>query len=286
MHDTALKDHLTIVGLLPDFVLGTLDETSLRRVAQHLELCSICRDECANAMNVLGSLAAVPPPAGLRGAILRRAAQLRTGRQVNDSPQETARHRARAAVPLRLLPADEQPRSLPFGQPLARRALVAASAALFLISGLLGLTYERLNVGIPSLTFPDARTQALVNDPAAAYPLNDSDFSATTTGVVFAEPTGRELYLTANGLPALPPDRHYQVWLFASGDRVDNLGTIVPGTNGEVRALLKAPNPFATYIALSLTAEPASGEPTPSTEEVLGGSFPVESAARLPTIDA
>ena len=49
MHDTALQDHLTIVGLLPDFVLAKLDETTLRRVAQHLELCPICRDECANA---------------------------------------------------------------------------------------------------------------------------------------------------------------------------------------------------------------------------------------------
>src|SRR3954452_16284033 len=93
MYDTALQDHLTIVGLLPDFVLGKLDETALRRVARHLELCPICRVECANAMNVLGSLAAVPPPADLRGAVLRRAAQPRTGRQMNDSSQEFTRQR-------------------------------------------------------------------------------------------------------------------------------------------------------------------------------------------------
>src|SRR5262245_13007191 len=151
MHDTELQDHLTIVGLLPDFVLGTLDETTLRRVARHLEFCSICRDECANAMNVLGSLAAVPPPAGLRGAILRRAAQLRAGRGENDSLRGPAPQKARAVVPLQLLSVAERPRSLPFGRPLSHRALVAAAAALFLISGLLGLTYERLNVGLPSI---------------------------------------------------------------------------------------------------------------------------------------
>src|SRR5215218_10246208 len=75
MSDTALKDHLTIVSQLPDFVLGTLDETSLRRVSRHLEVCDICRHELANAMDVLGSLAAAPPPsAWVRSAVLQRAA--------------------------------------------------------------------------------------------------------------------------------------------------------------------------------------------------------------------
>jgi hypothetical protein len=284
MHNTALQDHLTIAGMLPDFVLGTLDETTLRRVSRHLEHCPICRDEYANAMNVLGTLAAVPPPAGLRGAVLRRAAQPRTGRQENDSSEGIARQTA-PAVPLRLLLGDERPRSLPFGQPLSRRVLVAASAAVFLVSGLLGWNYERHHVGYSSVAFQDGRTQALLNDPAAAYPLDESDLSSSTTGVVFAEPAGRDLYLIANGLPALPPDQRYQVWLFARGDHVVSLGTIAPGANGEVRALLETPKPFDTYIALSLTAEPASGKHKPSTEEVLGGSFPAESAAVPPAID-
>ncbi len=61
-----------IVAQLPDFVLGKLDETSLRRVDRHLEVCPTCRHELANAMDVLGMLAAVPsPPAWVRGAILR-----------------------------------------------------------------------------------------------------------------------------------------------------------------------------------------------------------------------
>src|SRR5918997_1823019 len=75
MGDTTLRDHLTIVTQLPDFVLGKLDETSLRRVSRHVEICPTCRRELANAMDALGVLAAVsPPPAWVRGAILRRAA--------------------------------------------------------------------------------------------------------------------------------------------------------------------------------------------------------------------
>src|SRR3954469_20030219 len=75
MHDTTLRDHLVIVAQLPDFVLGKLDETSLRRVDRHLEACATCRRELANAMDVLGSLAVAPPPAAwLRDAVLQRAA--------------------------------------------------------------------------------------------------------------------------------------------------------------------------------------------------------------------
>src|SRR5918996_417486 len=75
MGDTTLRDHLTIVGQLPDFVLGTLDETSLRRVSRHVDGCPTCRRELANALDVLGLLAVAPaPPAGVGDAILQRAA--------------------------------------------------------------------------------------------------------------------------------------------------------------------------------------------------------------------
>ena len=49
MRDTTLRDHLTIVAQLPDFVLGKLDETSLRRVSP-----------------ASGSLRHLPPRAGQR----------------------------------------------------------------------------------------------------------------------------------------------------------------------------------------------------------------------------
>src|SRR5688500_3390400 len=75
MGDTTLRDHLTIVAQLPDFVLGKLDETSLRRVSRHVDACATCRHELANATEVLGLLAdSPPPPASVRSAILQRAA--------------------------------------------------------------------------------------------------------------------------------------------------------------------------------------------------------------------
>jgi anti-sigma-K factor RskA len=288
MRDRSMQEHLSIVGMLPDFVLGKLDETSLRRVAKHLEHCPTCNEEGANAMDVLGALAEVPPPpACLRGEILRRAAV------ADPTPQRDSSNAGEAAdgqevgrvISLRLGPDAAKPRNAPFGRPLSRRVLLAASAAVLLASTLLGWSYERQHAPVPPISLND-RIEMLMKDPAAAYSLDDSDLPIPARGVVFAAPTGREVYLVADGLPALPPDRLYQVWLFTKGNQVVSPGMVSPGTNGEVRALLETPDPFDTYIALSLTAEPVSGKHRPTSEEVLGGMFPVESASRPPSIDA
>jgi hypothetical protein len=287
MRDLSMQEHLSIVGMLPDFALGKLDETSLRRVAKHLEHCPTCQDEYASAINVLGALADVPPPpAGLRGEILRRAASDPTPQRYGSHAGEDAvGQKLGGVIPLRLGPDAAKPRNAPFGQPLSRRVLLAASAAVLLASTLLGLSYERQRAPVPPISLND-RIEALIKEPAAAYPLDDSDLPIPARGVVFADPTGRDVYLVANGLPALPPDRIYQVWLFTKSNQVVSPGMVSPGTNGEIRALLETPDPFDTYIALSLTAEPVRGKHKPTSEEVLGGMFPVESASLPPSNEA
>lgn len=282
MNDMTMREHLMIVALLPDFVLGKLDDATLRRVSRHLEVCSTCRGESANAMNVLGLLAAVPPPpAWLRSAILRRVIA-----EVPAAGRKNARHtriltdQNAAWKPL----SDEDRRyGMPFGRPVPRWALTMASAAVLLVGGLVGWTYEQRN-GI----ILEDRIYAMVNDASTAHPLEDSDLPVSATGVVFAEPTGREVYLVANSMPVLPSDQRYQVWLFTIDDEQVSAGLVPVGANGEVRALLETPAPFASYVGVALTVEPKSGSPTPTSEMVLGGAFPATSAgaARILPVEA
>ena len=274
MHDSAMRDHLIIVELLPDFVLGKLDETTMRRVSRHLETCDTCRGECANAMAVLGSLADVaPPPVSLRDAILRRAPALRPAatRQVaqsNSAPQRQSRVAAQGR------------HGPPFGRPLPRWALAASAAVVFIATGLAGWSVQHR---APAAA--DDRIQALVSDPAAAYPLDDSDIDVAATGVVFAEPTGREVYLVANGLPVLRHDQRYQVWLFTAQDKLVSAGLVTAQPDGELRALLQTPDPFVDYVGVGITAEPQNGSSAPTSDLVLGGSFsPV--AAEVPPMPA
>ena len=270
MHDSTLKDHLTIVAQLPDFVLGKLDETSLRRVSRHLDICSICSRELENAMDVLGSLAVVSaPPASLRGAILRRAATERPAASRQGVPLGSSRAEPIAASGQRLISQKDSRLRMPFGKPVPHWVLVAASAAVFLVSGVVGWGYEQRNA-----VSQDDRISALVDDPAMAYPLDDSDLSVAAAGVIFAEPEGYEVYLVANGLPVLPNDQRYQVWLFTTEDKQESAGLLTVGADGDLRALLQTPAPFADYVGVGITAEPQTGSAIPTSDLVLGGSFP------------
>jgi anti-sigma-K factor RskA len=107
----------------------------------------------------------------------------------------------------------------------------------------------------------------------------------SATGVVFAEPHGREVYLVANGLPVLPADQRYQVWLFTAQDRLESAGLVTAEADGDVRVLLETPAPFADYVGVALTAEPETGSAVPTSDLVLGGSFPPVIAA-LPSSPA
>jgi anti-sigma-K factor RskA len=283
MRDTTLSDHLTIVAQLPDFVLGKLDETSLRRVSRHVDVCPTCRRELANAMDILGSLAAAPPPpAWLRGAILRRAAAtLPAATHQVGAPRSAIAEPNVTRGSERSLDADTNRRHpIPLGQPVRRWVFVAASAAVFLVSGLVAWGYEQRNA-----VNPDDPISALVSESASAYPLDDSDLPVSATGVVFAEPQGREVYLVANGLPELPHDQRYQVWLFTTDDQQQTAGLLTVEDDGDLRAFLQTPAPFAHYVGVGLTVEPATGSAFPTSDLVLGGSFP-PAVATLPSMPA
>jgi anti-sigma-K factor RskA len=279
MGDTTLRDHLTIVAQLPDFALGKLDETSLRRVSQHVDICATCCGELAHATEVLGLLTDAPaPPARVRSAILQRAA----AEYPNPTRQGGAPRRAIAESNATdgdgqwMASARNGQRHRSFGKLVPRWTLVAAALAVLLVSGFRGWGYMQRTGSVGN---EDGLVSALVDDSATAYPLDDSDLSVSATGVVFAEPQGREVYLVANGLPGLPHDQRYQVWLFTAGDQLDSAGLVTVGADGDLRALLQTPAPFTDYVGVALTAEPASGSVSPTSDLVLGGSFPPAVAA-------
>jgi hypothetical protein len=149
---------------------------------------------------------------------------------------------------------------------------------------LAGWGYEQRNSSA-NMHVQDNPVSTLVNDSANAYPLDDSDLPVSATGVLFAEPQGRKVYLVANGLPALPQNERYQVWLFTTDDQQQSAGLVTVGARGDLHAVLETSAPFANYVGVALTAEPESGSAVPTSDLVLGGSFPPAIAA-LPSLPA
>ncbi|HEU0116639.1 MAG TPA: anti-sigma factor [Thermomicrobiales bacterium] len=259
-------DHAAVAELLPDFVLGKLGDRSERRVRRHLADCPRCRGECDATLELLGALAAVPPPPpAVRDAIVRRAAAESAALGSRRPPLQLLP--AAPPAPSTGAPAISAPRpETPFGRPLPRWALVAASAAVLLVGSFVSWNYEFRNQVSQQM-----RIYALTSDPSAAHPLNDSDLSAPVSGVLYAEPTSPDGYLVANGLPALPPTELYQVWLFTDGGKPISVGSLTVGADGDARAFLRTPAPFDDYFAVALSAEPRIGSDAPTTAMTLGG---------------
>jgi anti-sigma-K factor RskA len=273
MKDTSLRNHLTIVGQLPDFVLGKLDETSVRRVARHLEDCPVCQREATNAMVALGTLADVPPPAAtVRSEILRRADATRPAASGPAPAADDAWAVSDESRGITRFPGWSRRTRWRWDQSVHGKAV--AAAVVVLVSGLLGWSYEQR-----APTLQQDRVDAMMDEQVVAYPLDDSDLPVSAAGVVFAGPASREVYLVANGLPVLPHDQRYQVWLFTDDDKQESAGLVTVEPDGDLRAYLQIPEPFADYVGVALTAEPMGGSAVPTSDLVLGGSFPPVIAA-------
>lgn len=268
--DAPLRDHLVSVTQIPDYVLGTLDDTSLRRMERHLQRCDTCRNEYLFAMEALIHLGShVAPPPAARAAILERVSAETTLPVIRPRPRHMPAEVLPDAAPWRSWPRPRDLRRvLPPAGPVSR-GLVAAAAALLLAMGAVGWLEEQRR---PSLA--EAQIEALVNDPSVAYSLVDSDLPITATGVVFADPGGRQAVLLANDLPLLPHDQRYQVWLFTIDNERVSAGMLSPGPDGAVMELLQMPDAFASYVGIALTVEPEDGSAAPTTDMVLGGSLP------------
>ena len=134
--------------------------------------------------------------------------------------------------------------------------MAAVSAAVLLVGSFTSWHYEFRDHIVQQM-----RIYALTSDPMAAHPLIDSDLSAPVSGVLYAEPTSSDAYLVANGLPALPPTEHYQVWLFKDDGAPISAGSLSVGANGDARALLQTPAPFDDYFAVALSGRTPDRQP-------------------------
>ena len=163
-------------------------------------------------------------------------------------------------------------------------ALVAASAAVFWSSGLAG--GARATQRQRHLHVQDMPVSALVDDSAHAYPLDDSDLSVSATGVLFAEPQGHKVFLVANGLPGLPRVERYQVWLFTS--RRPARECRAADRWGRRRPAGVSPDTCSLYRLCRGRPHRRAEQreaPSPTSDLVLGGSFPPAIAA-LPSLPA
>jgi anti-sigma-K factor RskA len=104
----------------------------------------------------------------------------------------------------------------------------------------------------------------LQEDEQQTYDLVATDTAAPAGQVVHLEETG-EAVLVAQGLPELPEDRTYEIWVIRGDEDPIPSGLFKP-QNGRAAAPITTPIEGADVIAV--TEEPAGGSPAPTSDPI------------------
>jgi anti-sigma-K factor RskA len=238
--------HAELEQLAAGYVLGALEPDDDHAFRRHLSGCAACQAEVRELEAVVGELAwsapQVDPPRSLRTAI-RRSVGVPAGR---------------GARTFRLGP----PRTI-----LSRVAVALGVVLLFVLSF--------WNMGLRNQVALDQRrleafeaAARLVNDPQAeTFTLTGPDGAR---GVVVASTLRDRGALIVQGLPALPPDRVWQLWAIPPGG---GLNQAIPGrtwlSSDEVAAIPFDGMRLEPQTTFAVTSEPRGGSRRPSPPLVL-----------------
>jgi anti-sigma-K factor RskA len=235
-----------VVELLPNYVLGGLDEEEEYQVFEHLAACPGCRAELRLYQNTVEQLALAAPDAApspeLADRLMARIAKADSSRRIG--PAQT-----RWWQPL-----------VNFGR---RAAPVWGVISLFLIV-VLGLSnlllWQRVNQLETSSVAGVMRTITLKGTADAPY----------GTGTIIISLDGEHGTLVVDRLPVLSDEQQYQLWLSQNGYRASG-GVFSVSKSGYGSVWVSAPYPLASYTDFGVWIEPAGGSADPTGIKVLGG---------------
>ena len=232
-------------GAVGSYVVDALDPEERAEFESHLTTCDYCRtevDQLSEAVSKLAALGVTPPPAFVRGNVLGDISRVRP------LPEPADPAPARAAV-------DElQVRRL------RRRThiLTALVAAITLAAVALGgWTYAVVQQQQASQTTANPlQTELLAAPDARIYPV---ELKAGGRGsFIVARSLNRAAFV--GDLPALEPDRRYQLWTIGP-NRQPRPDLLLDGGTSQVEELR---TPVADAIGLAISIEPSTGATTPS----------------------
>jgi len=241
-----MMDHEAIEGLMPAYALGAVDPDESRAVEAHLRACATCRDLLTEYRDLSGDLLfAAPPmaaPAGITERMRQRLAPVR-----HEAAPRAWWTRLRGAF---LVPA------------------LAAAVLLLLVTNL--YWFGRMNRLDRQVTEQASLVASLANAPATALRAEAS--APYAQGVVYKSNSGQAALLCVYGMPALPSDKSYQLWLIKDGKR-ESGGVFQVSEGGFGFLMVKPTRPLTDYGSVGITIEPIGGSPAPTSPRVLGGSL-------------
>jgi len=292
--------------LLPAYALGALDGDELRELAAHLAAgCPVCEGElrrlaaevedlAAAAAELPESLAAAAPEI-LDGVKRRLLAELPRVSQVPRVSAPAAE--SRSPAPPAAFPAPPSPahgtravRAVRRWAPLAAAAVLALVAAWGLAGqARMGAEVERLRGESRQLaaraeaaerqaalaqaeSLRLARTISILAAPGVqSVRLAGMGTSHAAAGRTYVDVADRQAVFYASGLPALGPDKTYQLWYLDDQDHPTSAGVFEVDARGKAALVVDQPLPVERIQAWAVTIEPRGGRPQPTGPMALAG---------------
>jgi len=239
-------------ALAGPYALDALDDDEREVFERHLRGCAECAQEVRGlreAAAELSHLTQAGPPPQLRAVILGAVAQSRPLPPLVETPGTR----------------DGNVRPLRRNRRQALWQTVAAACALIAIAvSAWGYSQHR-----------EAQRAASARDAVLQSVLKAPDVRATTTamkqgqGTLIYSRSERRLVLIGRGMPALPEDRTYQLWLMTDTGAPVSGGVFRPDQAGNVE--VSASGNLDGVGQMGVSVEPAGGstQPTLSTVQVL-----------------
>lgn len=228
------------------YVLHALSDEERVAFERHLTECPACAQEVTELAETsarLGVAVDTPPPPLLRSRVMAEISQTRQLPPLGDT---TGR-------PVTVL----RPRRWPMWT-----ALTAAAASVVLaVTIAIGTiqTNRELSDELAALQASNAELGELLAAPDAE--VGTAPASTGGTGILVVSRDQDRAMFMADGLPALPADRTYQLWLV--GDEVRSGGLLDPA-GGPLVA-----QDVGDLDAVAITVEPAGGSPSGTTDPIL-----------------
>lgn len=243
--------HNRWADLAEAYVLDALTDQEAEEFETHLSKCQLCRDWVRELRDVIGllpqALRPVEPPAHVKESLFARIDQLAGGSQsrLATEPVFARTKRSRwndllSKVRLRFVT-------------LGARGL---ALVIYLVMGVILVRQHN------ELVRQQAIQGLLTSLDSQSVTVSNGTAHARLTMV----PDSPMIYVVVTGLPALPEDRDYQVWLRDDGEP-ESVGVFHP--NGEGQWLLQSRKPMRNYWSIEITEAPSGGSLRPTDRVVL-----------------
>jgi len=257
------NEHTRYEELAAAYSLGILDPGEKAEFEAHIKAgCPVCESELPWLEKAVDNLAyaapSVPLPEGLREKVLARFQP-------------------------------ETPPAVPVPPPLQERTSIwpklafGFGIAASLIAIYSGFTAHNLSKEVQKLTAEIAglRQQLTSTQMRLAFalsPMNEvlelagQPVSPNARGKVIWNAVQGSGFFTAGGLPQIPEDKTYQLWVIAGGQPV-SVDVFSVDSTGAVEVKMAGLPPTEQINAFAVTLEPAGGVPQPTGEKYLVGAF-------------